>query len=63
MDPVVRGWRAVTWWVKGVLGEDAYERYLEHHRRTGCDGAVLTEREFWRAHTDRMDRDPQSRCC
>jgi uncharacterized short protein YbdD (DUF466 family) len=63
MDPVVRGLRAVTWWIKGVLGEDAYQRYLEHHSRTGCAEPVLTEREFWRARTDRMGRDPQSRCC
>ncbi len=63
MDPVVRGWRDVAWRFKGVLGEDAYQRYLEHHHRTHGGAEVLTEREFWRARTDRMDRDPQGRCC
>jgi uncharacterized short protein YbdD (DUF466 family) len=63
MPTLAGGWAALTWWVKGVLGEDAYQRYLDHHRRSGCDGRILTEREFWRAHYDRLERDPQSRCC
>jgi uncharacterized short protein YbdD (DUF466 family) len=63
MRSLARGWGALTWWIKGVLGEDAYQRYLDHHRRSGCTQPVLTEREFWRARSDRMDRDLQNRCC
>ncbi len=55
-------WRAVGWWVAGVLGEHRYAHYLQHHRRHG-GGEALTEREFWRAEHARADREPGSRCC
>ncbi len=63
MHTLARGWEALTWWIKGVLGEDAYQRYLDYHYRSGSQGRILTEREFWRAHNDRLDRNPQSRRC
>jgi uncharacterized short protein YbdD (DUF466 family) len=56
----VRIWR-------GVVGEDAYERYREHvqaQRANGDPGhPLMTEREFWRDRTDRQDANPQGRCC
>jgi uncharacterized short protein YbdD (DUF466 family) len=56
----VRIWR-------GVVGEDAYERYREHveaQRAAGDpDHPLMTEREFWRDRTDRQDANPQGRCC
>lgn len=58
--------RGVRWFVRALLGEDAYERYLEHqatHGRGPGDPGVLSEREFWRDRTDRQDRSPQGRCC
>ncbi|MBX9244745.1 YbdD/YjiX family protein [Actinotalea ferrariae] len=63
---VGRGVRGVAWFVRGVLREDAYERYLEHeasHGRRPTDPGVLTEREFWRDRTDRQDHAPEGRCC
>lgn len=52
---------------RGVMGEDAYEKYLEHHRAEEAAGRctipAMTEREFWRDHTDRQDANPQGRCC
>nr|WP_230685261.1 YbdD/YjiX family protein [Cellulomonas sp. JZ18] len=56
----------MRWFVRALLGEDAYERYLEHqaeHGRAPGDPGVLTAREFWRDRTDRQDRAPQGRCC
>jgi uncharacterized short protein YbdD (DUF466 family) len=57
---VVRIWR-------GVVGEDAYERYREHVEACRADGEPdhphMTEREFWRDRTDRQDANPQGRCC
>ncbi|HEX8518815.1 MAG TPA: YbdD/YjiX family protein [Pseudonocardia sp.] len=72
MDPLVNALRDVRWWVRGVLGADAYDRYLDHHRRCaeeggaaghGPTGPPMTEREFWRARTDHQERNPQGRCC
>lgn len=58
-----RALRAVMWYVEGVLGADAYRRYLDYHRATGCASAPMTEREFWRDKLDRQDRHPEGRCC
>lgn len=64
---LLRGWHGVRWWFRGVVGADAYERYLERHarlaRQRGHDHAPMTEREFWRARTDHQERNPQGRCC
>ncbi|GAB2687998.1 hypothetical protein GCM10027271_58850 [Saccharopolyspora gloriosae] len=48
---------------RGIVGETAYERYLEHHRHHHASSTPLGEREFWRRHVDRGDTHPGSRCC
>ena len=70
LDRIRSGARHAAWFVRGVMGEDAYEKYLLHHAAVhGCDGennevpAPMTEREFWRDHSDRQDANPQGRCC
>ncbi|MCU1542776.1 MAG: hypothetical protein JWM50_641 [Microbacteriaceae bacterium] len=66
--------RDVAWFVKGVMGEDAYEKYRahyesthggEHGREHAADHAepMMSEREFWRDRTDRQDAHPEGRCC
>ena len=60
---LVRAARAVRWLMRGVVGADAYERYLAHHHRTHGELPPMTEREFWRDRTDAMERNPKSRCC
>jgi uncharacterized short protein YbdD (DUF466 family) len=64
--------RDVAWFVKGVLGEDAYEKYRVHYQATHAgehplgDGYVepmMSERDFWRDRTDRQDAHPEGRCC
>lgn len=60
----LRGSARAAWQiVRGVVGETAYERYLEHHRQHHPGATPLSEREFWRRHVDRGDRNPGSRCC
>jgi uncharacterized short protein YbdD (DUF466 family) len=58
-----QGYRAVRWWFRGVLGADAYDRYLAHHARAGHDDPPMSERAFWRARTDHQERHPQVRFC
>jgi uncharacterized short protein YbdD (DUF466 family) len=55
--------RSLRWFVRGVVGADAYERYLEHHRRVHPQEPPMTEKQFWRAHTDERDASPTMRCC
>ena len=60
---VAQGIRGFARYLGGVMGADAYSKYLEHHRAAGHAEAPLTERDFWRDRTDRQDRNPQGRCC
>ncbi|MGO4383881.1 YbdD/YjiX family protein [Specibacter sp. RAF43] len=55
--------RSVNRYLKGVLGEDSYAKYLDHHRATGCQVPAMTVKEFWRDKTDRQDAHPEGRCC
>jgi uncharacterized short protein YbdD (DUF466 family) len=61
--------RGIRWYVRGLMGDDAYEKYLAHvaaqHGDGGAGGGtrVMTEREFWRDRTDRRDANPEGRCC
>ncbi|GAA1790013.1 MAG: YbdD/YjiX family protein [Actinobacteria bacterium] len=48
---------------RGVTGADAYERYCAHLARVHPGARIPSEREFWRAKYDEMDRNPTSRCC
>ena len=60
---VARGFQGFARYFGGVLGADAYAKYLEHHRAAGHSTPPLSEREFWRDRTDRQDSNPQGRCC
>jgi len=56
--------RGIRWYVRGIMGEDAYEKYLAHvEGEHGGTETPLTEREFWRDRTDRQDANPDGRCC
>ncbi|GAA4367200.1 YbdD/YjiX family protein [Paeniglutamicibacter cryotolerans] len=57
------GWRGFVGYFEGVMGADAYRRYLEHQQRTHPDAEPLGERAFWRDHMDWQDKNPQGRCC
>nr|WP_149956509.1 YbdD/YjiX family protein [Zafaria cholistanensis] len=60
---LARGRRGLAWYLGGVLGADAYRKYLEHHRQVHPGEEPLTERAYWREAMDRQDRHPQGRCC
>lgn len=55
--------REVRRFARGIMGSDAYDKYLTHHRVTGRTHAPLSEREFWREKYAEEDRNPQGRCC
>lgn len=61
----MRGFRDVRRVVRGVMGADAYERYLDYHaaHHDSATHPPMTERAFWRDRDDRRDREPQGRCC
>ena len=51
------------WYWRGVTGADAYERYVDHLRRTHPGAPTPTERDFWRQKYADQERNPTSRCC
>ncbi|NYD78752.1 YbdD/YjiX family protein [Arthrobacter cupressi] len=61
--PLLRGLRGVAAYFRGVMGADAYRKYLEHHEACGHSTAPMNERQFWRERMDRQDTEPQGRCC
>ncbi len=48
---------------RGVVGADAYERYVEHLRRNHPEAPVPTEKQFWKDKYAEMERNPKTRCC
>jgi uncharacterized short protein YbdD (DUF466 family) len=51
------------WYLREVMGENAYEHYLEHRRRTHPGEPVLYRAEFERLRMHELDERPQARCC
>jgi uncharacterized short protein YbdD (DUF466 family) len=62
-NAVAAGFRGLARYLQGVMGADAYAKYLEHHSVAGHGTPPMSEREFWRDRTDRQDSNPQGRCC
>lgn len=58
-----RAWRAVGWYVRELLGETTYDRYLERMRRDHPGTAPLTPREFWRERSRAAESTAPARCC
>lgn len=58
-----RAWGALTWYVKGVLGESDYQRYVEHLRRAHPGDPVPTVGDYWRERYAEQDVNPGARCC
>jgi uncharacterized short protein YbdD (DUF466 family) len=48
--------------LRTLLGDDAYERYLDHQRRRHPDLAPLQRSDFYRAEVDRR-WSQINRCC
>ncbi|ATG55970.1 hypothetical protein CFK41_15180 [Brachybacterium ginsengisoli] len=63
MAPVIEVLKEVRRFARGIVGSDAYDKYLAHHHVTGCAHEPLSEREFWRMRYAEQDRDPRGRCC
>ncbi|MGW0831692.1 YbdD/YjiX family protein [Streptomyces prunicolor] len=55
----------VHWYVRELMDESAYDRYVAHARRNHPDAEVPNRRDFERMRTDRQEADPRQgfRCC
>ena len=55
--------RGVTWYLREVACENAYERYVQHVRREHPGALVMSRRDFERWRQDDRNDNPRSRCC
>jgi uncharacterized short protein YbdD (DUF466 family) len=62
MRALVAACRRIWSGLRAVSGEDAYERYLEHHRRRHSDTVPLDPAQFRVAELDRR-WSQVNRCC
>jgi uncharacterized short protein YbdD (DUF466 family) len=58
MESLDRGWRSL----RSLLGDDAYDRYLEHFRHRHAGEVPLGRSEFYRSELDRRFSQA-NRCC
>ncbi len=58
-----RGANGLRWFWNGMVGADAYERYVAHLRRQHPDCEIPTVKQFWRDKYDEQERNPKTRCC
>lgn len=56
-----RGLRAVRWYVRELLGDSAYDRYVTRHAREHPGHPPVPEREFWRERSRGQGTGPG--CC
>jgi uncharacterized short protein YbdD (DUF466 family) len=45
------------------MGDNHYQRYVDHRARTHPGEPVPSEREYWRRRHAATDTDPGARCC
>nr|WP_082753888.1 YbdD/YjiX family protein [Mycobacterium sp. NAZ190054] len=55
--------RHISWYCQTLMGDNHYQRYLEHHERRHPGAPALSEREYWRRRHAASDADPGARCC
>jgi uncharacterized short protein YbdD (DUF466 family) len=55
--------REITWYCHSVMGDNHYQRYLEHRRWAHPGEPVLTEREYWKMRHAVSEANPGARCC
>jgi uncharacterized short protein YbdD (DUF466 family) len=55
--------RSIRWYVTSLMGDRAYDTYVQHLHRHHPAQTPMTERQFWRARMDDLDRNPGARCC
>ncbi|WP_199523854.1 YbdD/YjiX family protein [Micromonospora craterilacus] len=53
----------VIWYVKEVVGENDYERYVNHLRRHHPQTRPVSRKVFERDKIQRLGTGPNTRCC
>lgn len=63
IDSLRRGAGALRWYVRSVMGDNHYRRYLAHQSAHHPGVAPVSESDYWRMRYRNQDANPQGRCC
>lgn len=55
--------RTLSWYVRELMGDNDYARYVAHLKRRHPLAEVPTEREYWKRRWAAQDANPGARCC
>ncbi|GAY15010.1 hypothetical protein MSZK_17360 [Mycobacterium sp. shizuoka-1] len=55
--------RQIRWYIRTLMGDSHYGRYVAHRTRTHPGEPVLSEAQYWRMRHDQQDTNPTARCC
>ncbi|MFB9763321.1 YbdD/YjiX family protein [Nocardioides kongjuensis] len=61
LDPALRAWRGVRWYVREATGEARWDAYVESCAREGTE--PVSRRTWERNRAEAREHRPQSRCC
>jgi uncharacterized short protein YbdD (DUF466 family) len=59
----MRGRRGLLWYLRELLGENDYDKYVAHLARQHPGTPPPSRRDFERAKTHRLERAVSARCC
>ena len=63
MGHTARTARQIRWYIRALMGDSHYRRYLEYRLRTHPGEPVLTESDYWRMRHRHTETSPAPRCC
>ena len=63
MERLARLGRQIGWYWGSLMGDNHYQRYVDHRLRTHPTEAVCSERDYWRMRHAATDANPNPRCC
>jgi uncharacterized short protein YbdD (DUF466 family) len=53
----------IGWYWGTLMGDNHYQRYVEHRTGIHPGEEVVSEREYWRMRHAATDANPNPRCC
>lgn len=59
----MRALQGIRWYVTNLMGDNAYQRYVEHLARVHPGEVAVSEKQYWRDRHADSDAKPGARCC
>lgn len=63
MKALTRALRHLSWYLREISGDAAYDRHIERHRREHPGQPVPSRRRYEHDRTRHREQNPGTRCC